>query len=181
MVIPFHCAPSASDQLATERPLCGIRGPESLRGPPVIRAVRDLKDPASRNTFGDENVTEKDLSLRNLAAVSTCLRVYVSGLRFSQQLSELLAIQPYLTQDRHQGPYRDLLVIGDHNSPMGRVNMTQNNMAASLPIEFISDSLQRLHQLAPRNPRQIAHPATSTISSEIGGGIGSPCACRLSR
>jgi hypothetical protein len=54
-------------------------------------------------------------------------------------------------------------------------------MAAPLVVELVADLAQRLDHLAARNAWQLTQIVTSTISSEIGGGIGSEWAFRLSR
>ncbi len=59
--------------------------------------------------------------------------------------------------------------------------MTEDDVAAPLPIDSIAESDERLHQLPAGEDRQRTHTATSTISSEIVGGTGSSCARRLSR
>jgi hypothetical protein len=58
--------------------------------------------------------------------------------------------------------------------------MTQCNVTAALVVEDIADFGKRLHNFPPRYNRQMAHTSTSTTSSEIAGGIGSPCCCKLS-
>lgn len=59
--------------------------------------------------------------------------------------------------------------------------MTKHDVAAPLVVDPIADLLQRVDDLSPRDERQETQKATSTISSEIGDGIGSEWAFRLSR
>jgi hypothetical protein len=54
--------------------------------------------------------------------------------------------------------------------------MAQNHVASGLVVKLVSDGNKRL----PRNAGQSAQTFTSTISSLIDGGIGSPCFFRLS-
>jgi hypothetical protein len=59
--------------------------------------------------------------------------------------------------------------------------MTQNDVATALPVDFVSDVNERPHHLTSGDARQLAHTATSTNSSSIAGGTGSPRSFRLSR
>ena len=59
--------------------------------------------------------------------------------------------------------------------------MPQDHVPATLPIQAVPELAQCTDELAPRENRQLGQFSISTISSEIAGGIGSPCASRLSR
>ncbi len=59
--------------------------------------------------------------------------------------------------------------------------MSQNNMAPCLVINLVPNLAKGFHSLFSRNQRRLLQKATSTISSSIGGGIGSLCFLRLSR
>src|SRR5688572_33305576 len=57
---------------------------------------------------------------------------------------------------------------------MGRCDLRHLDVAALLPIHRVADPLERLHRLAPRDDGESAQPGTSTTSSSMPGGIGSP-------
>ena len=59
--------------------------------------------------------------------------------------------------------------------------MAQNEVAARLMIKFVPDFLERSNKGLPRNEGKPTQTFTSTISSPMEGGIGSPCFLRLSR
>jgi len=59
--------------------------------------------------------------------------------------------------------------------------MTQSDVAALLMVEPVADPGQGLDQLSAGNHRKPGHTATSTISSEMGGGMGSWCFSKLFR
>jgi hypothetical protein len=59
--------------------------------------------------------------------------------------------------------------------------MTKDDVAAPLPIDSIAKPDKHLYQFPAGEDRERTHTATSTISSEIVGGMGSSCARRLSR
>src|ERR1044072_7001551 len=74
-----------------------------------------------------------------------------------------------------------VLVIRDNYSAKRFFQLPQYHMASALSVKFITDLAQSLNYFSPGQLRKIAHAATSTISSVIGGGTGSLCASRLSR
>jgi hypothetical protein len=98
-----------------------------------------------------------------------------------QQCLELIDRQAGLSDDRPQGPFRHLVVIGDGEASMTRIDLAKHDVATPLVIEHLADLLQRLDDFPARDARQETQRATSTISSEIGDGIGSEWAFRLSR
>ena len=61
------------------------------------------------------------------------------------------------------------------------VGMSKNNMTARLMVDSIAEPTKGFYGFLAGTNRQIAHVETSTISSVIGGGIGSPCCLRLAR
>ncbi len=65
--------------------------------------------------------------------------------------------------------------------PVWRVCLPKHDVAAALMIECVPDLAQGLDDLAPRQDGEFIHALTSTIYSEIGGGTGSPWACKLSK
>jgi hypothetical protein len=86
-----------------------------------------------------------------------------------------------LPDDGTQGSLGHLVVIRDREAPVGRIHMTQDDVAASLVIGFLSDLAQSLDDIAAGDERDLTQIETSTISSEIGGGVGSEWIFRLSR
>jgi len=64
---------------------------------------------------------------------------------------------------------------------MRRGELAQHDVTAALVIDDVSDLAECRYQLPSRDSRQHAQLRTSITSSSIGGGTGSPCACRLSR
>jgi hypothetical protein len=54
-------------------------------------------------------------------------------------------------------------------------------VAARLMVGLIADFAKCFHGVPAGEDRETAHRLTSTISSVIGGGTGSPCFRRLSR
>ena len=99
----------------------------------------------------------------------------------SQQGLEFINRQPRLTDDRPQGPFRHLVVFRDRETSMRRIDMSKHDVATSLVVDSIADLVQRLDDIPARDAREEAQRAISTISSEIGDGIGSAWAFRLSR
>ena len=65
-------------------------------------------------------------------------------------------------------------MVWNHGSAMWRIDVPENDVAATPAIEGKSNLSRRLHHFRTGKLRQVlAHPLTSTISSEIEGGIGS--------
>jgi hypothetical protein len=64
---------------------------------------------------------------------------------------------------------------------MGRGRMSHYDMAAGLVVDLIAEFAQGLGHVATGNHRQSAQTATSTTSSVMAGGTGSPCLFRLTR
>jgi hypothetical protein len=59
--------------------------------------------------------------------------------------------------------------------------MAQDQVTARLVIKFVADLLECSSKHLPRNTGKFAQMLTSTNSSSIDGGMGSPCFLRLSR
>ena len=98
----------------------------------------------------------------------------------SQQLFELINRQPHFSNDGSQCALGYFFMIRHNDAAMGRLILAKHQVAPTLPVERIAQCGERLHDLSARHDWQFAHGYTSTTSSEIGGGIGSPCASRLS-
>ena len=65
-------------------------------------------------------------------------------------------------------------------SPVRWLDLPEDDVATTLPVLLVTDLFKCLHDFATRDLRQLAHAETSANSSEIGGGIGSSCAIKLS-
>src|SRR4051794_25768325 len=98
----------------------------------------------------------------------------------SQQGLELIYSQTCLPNDRPQCSGGNLRMVGNCEPSMRRCNVPQGDMTAALSIDLVSNLSQCLHYVASRHSRQATHGLTSTTSSEMEGGIASPCASRLS-
>jgi hypothetical protein len=72
-------------------------------------------------------------------------------------------------------------MIRDREASVRRIDMPQDDVAPSLVIGFISGTTQGLDRITPGDEREVTQGETSTISSEIGGGMGSEWRFRLSR
>src|ERR1700691_3739870 len=59
--------------------------------------------------------------------------------------------------------------------------MAQNDMAGSLMVHLVAHLLKSADGLLAGANGQAAHAGISTISSLMGGGVGSPCFLRLAR
>jgi hypothetical protein len=59
--------------------------------------------------------------------------------------------------------------------------MTEDDVAAPLPINSVAEADEHLHQFPAGNNRERTQTATSTISSRIVGGMGSSWSRKLSR
>jgi hypothetical protein len=70
-------------------------------------------------------------------------------------------------------------MVGNGEASVRRVGVPENDVAAVLLIEFVSDLLECLDCIATRNHRQLHPLATSMTSSRMLGGNGSPCFRRL--
>jgi len=72
-------------------------------------------------------------------------------------------------------------VIGNYEPTVGRVAMPKNDVASALPIALVTELFERPNHFAGGDTRKLVQTATSTSSSLMLGGIGSPCSLRLSR
>lgn len=72
-------------------------------------------------------------------------------------------------------------MVGDCQPPVRRVCLAEDDVAPALMIEFVADLAQSLDELPARQDWEFAHTLTSTISSEMEGGTGSPWARKLSK
>jgi hypothetical protein len=58
--------------------------------------------------------------------------------------------------------------------------VAKDDVTATLVVELVADLAQRFDHFLAGHAREMTHTETSTTSSEMGGGIGSLCAFRLS-
>jgi len=64
---------------------------------------------------------------------------------------------------------------------MWRFPVSQNLVAPGLVVNLVAQLGEDADGILTGDDRESAHTATSTTSSTIGGGIGSPCLARLAR
>ena len=86
-----------------------------------------------------------------------------------------------LSDDCTQSSFRNFLVIRHYEASMGHRELSQHDVTAALPVDFVSKLDKRSNQVSTGDSRQNAQPRTSITSSSMGGGAGSPCARKLSR
>lgn len=65
-------------------------------------------------------------------------------------------------------------MIGDDEATMGLLDVSEYDMAAPLAVNLVAKLPKGRDGFASGNAREFAHTATSTSSSPMGGGIGSP-------
>jgi len=104
---------------------------------------------------------------------------YADGTLRCRRSPKFLHTQPRVPENGAQRSSRYFTVIWHHDSAVRRSRVAKHDMAAALPIHLVSGFLQNSNDAAARDHRQPRH-YSSTISSVMGGGIGSPCSCRLS-
>lgn len=115
------------------------------------------------------------------AIPNTPAEVMLYSHAFLQKGNELLYCKPRLPDKGPERTLRDFTVIGNHQPAVGRKNIPQDHVASASAIQFVAQLVKRRDGFLPGNPGDRAQTATSTISSPIDGGIGSPWARRLSR
>jgi hypothetical protein len=71
-------------------------------------------------------------------------------------------------------------MIRDGEAAMGRLGVSENDVAALLPIYLVPEAAESSDCLTTRNKRKDTHTATSMTSSWMDGGIGSFRSRRLS-
>jgi hypothetical protein len=65
-------------------------------------------------------------------------------------------------------------MLGDHQATVRRAGLAEDHVAAPLAVELVADFGERLDCPPPGDLGQTTQPTTSTTSSVMGGGIGSP-------
>jgi hypothetical protein len=66
----------------------------------------------------------------------------------SEQGFELVYRQASLPNDGSQSASSHFIVVGHGNASVGRHHLSENDVAAALPVPFIPDFLQGSHHLA---------------------------------
>ena len=110
----------------------------------------------------------------------TFLRKEVPDAQLEQGHKSLYG-QARFPNNRPQRALGDLLVIRHREAAKWRRMLTENHVAARLVVKLVAELLQGGNQGLPRNAGQPAQRLTSTISSLMEGGTGSPCFFKLSR
>lgn len=98
-----------------------------------------------------------------------------------KEISKFLKCQTDLVNDVSQSSFGDSFVVGHSDATKRREDLPENHVAALLMVELVPDLTENFGEFAARKRRQMIQADTSTISSEMGGGTGSPCFARLSR
>lgn len=98
-----------------------------------------------------------------------------------QECNEFVYGETCLPDQRTQRSLGESAVVGNHEPPMGRIAVAEHDVASALAVLFIAEAFEDSKGLATRYAGQLAQTATSTSSSLMGGGIGSPRSFRLSR
>jgi hypothetical protein len=98
-----------------------------------------------------------------------------------QQIEKLVERYTRLTHYCSQSPFGDFAMVWNDQSAKRRRRYTKNHVATGLSVKTVAAFFERANQVETRNARQGAQTVTSMTSSSTGGGIGSPCALRLSR
>ena len=98
----------------------------------------------------------------------------------AQERAEPFHRQPHLADDRAERALRHFGMIRDDDAAVGRVPVPEDHVAATLAVERVAERTERFHDRAAGDGGALPHAQTSTSSSVIGGGTGSPCSSRLS-
>lgn len=99
----------------------------------------------------------------------------------AEEGGELLDGDASLANESAQGALRNLAMIWNRETPVRRLRMAQDDVAATLPIDFVAELAKSSGGRPPGDSRDRAHTATSTTSSSIAGGMASLRSLRLSR
>jgi hypothetical protein len=94
---------------------------------------------------------------------------------------EVVGRDSSLTNQSTKRPFGKFLVVRHGQATMWFGRMSHYDVTAGLMVYFIAEFAQSLGHVAAGNYRQSAQTATSTTSSVMAGGTGSPCLARLSR
>ena len=97
-----------------------------------------------------------------------------------QENHELLDGETSFPDQAAQGAPGEFLVVRDRQAPVRRILVAEDDVATGLTIFAVADLDECSHRLSAGDDRETRHIAISTISSLIGGGIGSSCFFKLS-
>ena len=98
-----------------------------------------------------------------------------------QKFFEFFQGQPRVAKDGFQGAFCNFFMVGEGQPAVGWVGFSQDNVAPGLMILNISQLPKSLADIFPGQNRKLTQREISTISSSIGGGMGSPCFFKLFR
>ncbi len=79
-----------------------------------------------------------------------------------------------------EGSLPDFAMIGNGETAMRRLRMAEDDVAAALSVDLVTEPPERRNDLSTGDSGKGAHTATSMISSLIVGGMGSSRSRRLS-
>jgi hypothetical protein len=82
---------------------------------------------------------------------------------------------------RSERTFGKLFVIGNRQTPVRRIYVPDNDVASVLLVKFVSHPAKCANSVAAGYYRQFHRLETSTTSSSMPGGTGSPCLTRLFR
>src|SRR6266511_2115093 len=97
----------------------------------------------------------------------------------SKQFAELFPGDAGLADKGAERAFGQLAMIGNSQTPTRW--MPQDDVAASLVVHFVTEFSESFDRVCTGTDRQAVHTGTSTISSVMPPGIGSPCFLRLAR
>ena len=178
------CKPSlicARRRSSSEAPSCSLEQPEAFQLSIKLSISRDTGCLELRLTSSDHRQDGARLPsvLRSRSPpFGSCIRWLHAALL--QQSHELGNCEPCFSNDGAKRAFGDFLVVRHSHPPTRRIGIPQDDVAALLAVEFVTDTRERCDDFASRDPGQRTHTATSTTSSPIDGGIGSLWARRLS-
>src|ERR1700689_2395271 len=86
-----------------------------------------------------------------------------------KKLCELVHRESRLSNESPEGSFGQFVMVGNGEPPVRRVGASENDVAAVLPIEFVSELSECGDCLAARNHRQLHPLETSMTSSRILG------------
>jgi len=97
-----------------------------------------------------------------------------------QERREVVGRDSGLTNQSAKRSSGEFFVGGHGQAPMRFGRVPQYDMTAGLMVDLIAEFAQGLGHVATGDRRQSAQTATSTTSSVMAGGTGSPCLAKLS-
>lgn len=98
-----------------------------------------------------------------------------------EQGGELVRGQAGVADEGAQGALGQFRVVGHREAAVRGLAVPQNDVAAGLVVNFVAELPERADSGPAGDDREPGQTATSTISSVMAGGTGSPCLARLAR